>query len=154
VYEKRAAYARQLPEGVEGAIAGWVERSVERVLPQLGRPLDEGTRRHAAEAGRAARDEIVPRLRRLLDADIDEQRTNPLAVIRAATRHPTAVLVAAGARPVARDAQAERHFPDDLFDLTPARFADIDPGLHEPGLAWGAAKAHVHLRRRRAEGHH
>ena len=26
---------------------------------------------------------------------------------------------------------------------------DVDPSLHEPGLAWGAAKAHTHLARRR-----
>jgi putative CocE/NonD family hydrolase len=43
-------------------------------------------------------------------------------------------------------------FPDDAYDLGPASFADIDPSLHEPGLMWGAAKAHVHLARRRAEG--
>ena len=29
---------------------------------------------------------------------------------------------------------------------------DLDPALHEPGLRWGAAKAHVVLARRRAEG--
>ena len=31
-------------------------------------------------------------------------------------------------------------------------FADVDPTLHEPGLRWGASKAHVVLLRRRAEG--
>jgi hypothetical protein len=39
-----------------------------------------------------------------------------------------------------------------VYDLTPASFADVDPALHEPGLVWGAAKAHVHLARRRREG--
>ena len=43
-------------------------------------------------------------------------------------------------------------FPDDLYDLTPGSFRDLDPALHEPGLEWGAAKAHVHLARRRAAG--
>ena len=38
-----------------------------------------------------------------------------------------------------------RNFPDDVYDLSPATFADVDPALHEPGLVWGAAKAHVHL---------
>jgi hypothetical protein len=45
-----------------------------------------------------------------------------------------------------------RSFPDDVYDLTPASFADVDPALHEPGLVWGAAKAHVHLARRRRQG--
>src|SRR5918998_1467217 len=64
----------------------------------------------------------------------------------------TAVLRAAGARPVPRDEFSERSFPDYVYDLSPATFADVDPSLHEPGLLWGAAKAHVHLARRRREG--
>jgi hypothetical protein len=39
-----------------------------------------------------------------------------------------------------------------VYDLSPAAFADLDPSLREPGLTWGAAKAHVHLARRRREG--
>ena len=83
---------------------------------------------------------------------MDEQRTGPLAVIRTAVRYPTEVLAAAGVGPVQRDEFAERSFPDDVYDLAPASFADLDPALHEPGLVWGAAKAHVVLARRRAEG--
>jgi len=147
-----AAYARELADGVDAALAGWVRRSVERVLQAQGRSLTAEIGDRAAAAGEAARAEIVPRLRRLLEADIDVQRTNPLAVIRGAVTWPTEVLRAAGARPVARDAPSERHFPADIYDLTPANFADLDPSLHGPGMAWGAAKAHVHLRRRRAEG--
>jgi hypothetical protein len=147
-----AGYARALADGVDWALAGWVARSVERVLHAQGRHPDAATRQRAAAAGDAARAEIVPRLRRLLEADIDDQRTTPLAVIRGAVPHPTGVLRAAGARPVARDDPSRRHFPDDVYDLAPASFADLDPSLREPGLEWGAAKAHVHLRRRRAEG--
>ena len=43
-------------------------------------------------------------------------------------------------------------FPDDVYDLAPATFDDVSPDLHDPGLRWGAAKAHVHLKRRRAAG--
>jgi hypothetical protein len=59
------------------------------------------------------------------------------------------VLVEAGVAPVRRDPHAERLFPDDVYDLAPAAFADLDPSVHEPGLVWGAAKAHVVLARRR-----
>ena len=55
----------------------------------------------------------------------------------------------AGVEPAERDEFATRAFPDDAYDLAPASFADVHPSLHEPGLVWGAAKAHVHLRRRR-----
>jgi hypothetical protein len=54
--------------------------------------------------------------------------------------------------PAARDETDERLFPEDVYGLGPASFADIDPSVHEPGVAWGAAKAYVHLARRRAEG--
>src|SRR5262249_29960961 len=127
---------------------GWVTRAVERVLLAEGLPRADETLAAARAAGERARAEVVPRLRRLLDTDVDEQRTNPLSVIRGATRFPTEVLRAAGAWPLPRDPQARRHFPEDDFDLTPATFADLDPSLHEAGIAWGAAKAHVHLRRR------
>jgi hypothetical protein len=83
----------------------------------------------------------------LLAADIDEQRSTPLTLLRQAVRYPTRVLQDAGAAPLARDRFAERAFPDDIYDLTPASLADVDPALTEPGIAWGAAKAFEHKRR-------
>jgi hypothetical protein len=122
---------------------------VQAVLAGQGRSLDAaGAERLHAAAAEARRDGMA-RLRTLLATDVDRQRTNPLSVLRSLVRYPTAVLAAAGARPVARDEFAQRNFPDDVYDLTPAAFADVDPALHEPGLLWGAAKAHVHLARRR-----
>jgi hypothetical protein len=59
------------------------------------------------------------------------------------------VLRAAGVPPIVRDEFDERAFPDDVYGLIPAAFADIDASLYEPGLVWGAAKAHAHLVRRR-----
>jgi hypothetical protein len=92
---------------------------------------------------------VEPALRDLLRADVDDQRTNPLAILRGAVRYPTGVLRAAGVPPVERDAHAVALFPEDDYDLSPAAFADLGPSVHEPGLRWGAAKAHVILRRRR-----
>jgi hypothetical protein len=59
------------------------------------------------------------------------------------------VLAAAGVPPVERDAHARRLFPDDVYDLGPAAFADLSAEVHQTGVVWGAAKAHVILRRRR-----
>ena len=86
-------------------------------------------------------------MRSLLEADIDEQATTPLAIVRGAVRFPTDVLRQAGVAPVARDRVQVNLLPDDVYDLAPASFADIDPALTEPGIAWGAAKAHAHIRR-------
>ena len=91
----------------------------------------------------------MPALRALLAVDVGEQPTNPLEIIRRSVVHPTRVLAAAGVPPVERDEQARRLFPDDDYDLVPGAFGDLDPAVHEPGLHWGAAKAHVLLRRRR-----
>ena len=57
-----------------------------------------------------------------------------------------------GVEPVVRDDFAQRAFPDDPYDLTPASFGAVDETLHDPGLRWGAAKAHVHMARRRRDG--
>ncbi|MFM8862787.1 MAG: hypothetical protein ACKOIA_10110, partial [Acidimicrobiia bacterium] len=80
------------------------------------------------------------------------QPTGPLSVVRRAVVFPPVVLRPAGAPPVERDDAARTMFPDDDYDLTPASFAELDPALTEAGIVWGAAKAHVHLARRRAMG--
>jgi hypothetical protein len=148
-----AGYAAALADGVEAALPRWVERSVEQVhVARLARRPPAEVRADAARAGLAATAEIAPRVRDLLELDIDEQPTGPLAILRDAVVFPTRVLSDAGVPPVERDAFAQRQFPADVYDLSPTGFADIDPELHEVGLVWGAAKAHVHLSRRRAEG--
>jgi hypothetical protein len=142
-----------LARAVEAALPRWVERVVtSRWSAQHGEPPPARVEEAARSAGRKVAAEVGPALRNLLATDVDEQRSNPLSLLRSAVVHPTAVLRDAGVLPVRRDAGAERLFPDDPYDLTPGSFGDVDPALHEPGLVWGAAKAHVVLRRRRAEG--
>jgi hypothetical protein len=140
-------HAAALADAIEAALPGWVERSVVRVMADFTGGVDDDVRRTAAEAGRDAVADVGPRVRELLAADIDEQRTTPLSIVRGAVRYPTAVLRAAGVPAVQRDEQQERLFPDDIYDLAPATFADVDPALAEVGMAWGAAKAFEHLQR-------
>jgi hypothetical protein len=147
-----AAYATALADGVDRAIPGWVDRTVRSVLAAQGIAVTADVEAGIDEAAARASADGGPQVRRLLETDVDAQRGNPLAVLRSLVPYPTAVLRAAGARPVARDEFAVRNFPDDAYDLSPAAFADVDPELHELGLVWGAAKAHVHLARRRREG--
>ena len=150
--EALGGYARALADGIDAQLPAWVERQVARIAeawqPGLGATLAPA----AAAAGQLARQEVAPQVRALLERDVDAQATSPLALVRAAVRYPTAVLRAAEVPGVVRDDFAERAFPDDDYDLSPAALADIDPVLHELGLRWGAAKAHVVLTRRRAEG--
>ncbi|MCU1449817.1 MAG: hypothetical protein JWP02_1987 [Acidimicrobiales bacterium] len=141
-------HADALADGIEAALPAWVERSVDRVLRAWAGTADvNAVRADAARAGRDAATEVGVQVRALLDADIDDQRTTPLSLVRAAVRYPTRVLRAAGVPPVVRDEHQERLFPEDVYDLAPANFADVDPALAEVGLAWGAAKAYEHLQR-------
>lgn len=147
-----ARYAEVLASGIEAALEGWTVRCVqERLLAWTG-TADEDVLDAARAAGADARREVGARVADVLRTDIDEQRVPPLSVLRSAVTYPTRVLADAGVPHVVRDEFDERAFPEDVYGLSPATFADIDPSLHEPGLAWGAAKAFVHLRRRRDEG--
>ncbi len=143
------AYATRLAQGIEEALPGWVVRSVERLVVAWRGDVPSVVRRAAEEAGERARVEVGGAVHALLSADVDDQRTTPLALLRGAVRYPTAVLESAGVPPVQRDRFAEQAFPDDVYDLSPASLADLDPSLAESGLAWGAAKAFVHKRRHR-----
>jgi len=150
--EALAGYAAVLADGIERAIGPWVERSVVTVCEKSGVMVTGNLRQRARTAGAEATAEIAPRVHALLALDIDEQRVGPLELLRGAVRWPTQVLRDSGVTAASRDESARAMFPDDDFDLTPASFGDLDPALHEPGLVWGAAKAHVFLARRRAAG--
>jgi hypothetical protein len=106
----------------------------------------------AQAAGDAAAAQVGDEVAALLAMDVDAQRTNPLAVLRGAVRFPSGVLRDAGVPEVVRDGFAERSFPDDVYDLSPATWRDFGEDVHDAGIVWGAWKAQTVLRRRRAEG--
>jgi hypothetical protein len=149
----------QLPEdppfalltAARAAVPVWLTMCVRRVAEAQGLEMVSLEESTLTMVERTAT-ETLSRLAALLGTDVDEQRANPLDILRSAVGGPTAVLRAAGAQPVARDRFAEERFPNDVFDLTPATWADIDESLAEPGLTWGAWKAAVVLTRRRDEG--
>jgi len=140
--DELAAEGAALAAAIEAALPGW---SI-RVVTALGGP---GLAAAAEVAGRDAAVALGPRLRALLAADVDEQRANPLAIVRSAVAWPTAVLADAGVPPVERDPYDIEHFPDDVYGLTPMTFADVNPSLQEIGIRWGAHKARAHLVRHR-----
>jgi hypothetical protein len=146
-----ARYASALADGMERALPRWVERRVIDLVVAWSGAAAPDIVADARAAGVAAAAAVGPEIRALLAADIDDQHTTPLALVRLhALRYPTAVLVAAGVAPVVRDEAAEELFPDDVYDLAPGSFADLDPELADLGVQWGAAKAFEHLRRHRS----
>lgn len=132
--------AQALVAAVDRALPRWV---ADAVTSRLGRAAPD----EALAAGERARAELVPRLRDLVEQDVEAQRTNPLAILRDAVRYPTEVLRAAGVEPVERDDFQRDRFPDDVYDLVPTSFADFGPDVADAGIAWGAAKAWTHRQR-------
>lgn len=141
-------HATALADAVDVVLPRWVERSVTRiVVAWTGEPPAVAVAEAARDAGRRAVAEVGAEVRALLAADVDAQWTTPLSLLRSAVRYPTQVLEEAGVPPVERDPIQERLLPTDIYDLSPASFADVDPALAEPGMVWGAAKALAHRRR-------
>ena len=151
--ERFHTYGSELAAAVEAALPGWVRSSVERFLPPGSLSAEETARLDAEieSAGCAAAADVGGRLRDLLARDIDDQWTNPLSILRTAAVHPTSILAARRLPPVDRDRHAQRIHPDDIYDLAPAAFVDFGADVHELGITWGAAKAHLHLQRRAAD---
>lgn len=144
-----------LIDAVCEAIPGWVMECVATIAgawEAAGGTFPDDVAACARVAGEDAQVEVRAQLQALLAADVDDQRTTPLAIVRSAVRHPTAVLRAAGIPPVERPAFDEERFPDDPYGLTPASLADLDESLGALALAWGAAKAFEHKRRHGSVG--
>jgi hypothetical protein len=135
-----------LCDEVESVLPAWVRRCVES---RWNGDIPDVEFNRAVEETTAA---VVPRLRALLLADVDDQRGTPLTILRQAIRFPTAVLRHLGASPVDRDPFAVNAFPDDVFNLSPAAWADVDERLAEPGLRWSVAKAFEYKRRHQTPG--
>lgn len=138
------AYGAALADAIDVSIENWVISVTLARAPHLGG--------EAAAAAVQCRREVVGRLRALLALDLDHQTATPLEVLRSAAAFPTAVLRSAGIEGARRDDIDVRRDPDDVYALAPASFADLGPEVGDAGIAWGAAKAYVHLARRNESG--
>lgn len=132
-------------------VPAWLRRITVAAASADGEPGAELVAAIDAMVDESA-DRLLADLATLLATDVDEQPTNPLSVLRAGIAAPTALLRAHGVPVPPPDPFAAERFPDDVYRLGPATWADIDPAMHEPGLTWGAWKAMTVLRRRRDEG--
>ncbi len=148
-----ASISDELAGGVAKAMGPWVRSSVLGRLEAAGIPVENPAAldHRIDDVAERCRALVCTGLAELFAADIDEQRTSPLQVVRTAVPLVTNLLEELGVPPVQRDAFAASAFPADLYDLSPVAFGDLSPDLHDLGLAWGAAKAFTHLQRRRGE---
>jgi hypothetical protein len=138
--EMFARLGAELADGVVASVGGWIQACLAR----FGLAIEQDELDAAAKQALAL---IESPLRKLLSADIDLQRGTPLTIIRRAVAVPTAILAGHSVEPVARDPFDAQQFPDDLYALSPANFAELHESLQEPGLRWSVAKAYLHRQR-------
>lgn len=91
-------------------------------------------------------------LRRFLATDVDDQKSNPLQLLRESTRLANELLASLTVAPAPRDEYEERAMPHDVFGVGPLTWRDLSEEVHDAGITWGAWKAATVLSRRREEG--
>ena len=143
-------YSTRLLETSDRVVSQWVERLIQKHCDErMMSNLKDGD--HVSSVVARVGNEVHTKLCDLLLIDVFEQRTNPLAIFRQATRPISDLLKTAGCAPVVRDEFDERSFPDDIFGLSPATWVDIDEMMVEPGIEWGAWKAATIVMRKKKQ---
>lgn len=143
-------YSARLLETSNEVVARWVDRLMRKHCDdQKISDLIVGDLLSSVVA--RVNKEVDDNLRELLSLDVLEQRSNPLAIFRQATRPISDLLKTVGCAPVVRDEFDERSFPDDIFGLSPATWVDIDEMMVEPGIEWGAWKAATIMMRKKKQ---
>ena len=144
-------YSAALLAAVDSSFVGWLQNcAIQGCVRGLGACSDD-LAAAALQMAQAARPIVVCELEALLSLDPEQQRTNPLSVLREAVRFPAALLLENAVPTPVRSSFDARILPLDVYGLGPANWADVDPSLSEPGLIWGAWKAKTILDRHRAE---
>ncbi|MGI9606959.1 MAG: hypothetical protein ACR2P0_12540 [Acidimicrobiales bacterium] len=117
--ELRAAILETLP--------AWIDDVMSEFLPADVDPdRTQAVRSQVLEAAATS-------LGRMVSADLDEPVSGPLEQVRQA------------AGPL-QSWVTEHHGV--AVEIGPMAFTDLSPDVHEFGIAWGAAKAYLHLQRR------
>ena len=129
------------------AYPGWLRARMGAIAGDV-----HGANEAVERAVAAAAAWLQDALGRLLATDPDEQRSNPLHVIRSASRFANVELAVLGVTPPARDEFDTRAMPDDTYAIGPLAWMDLGQDVHDAGIEWGAWKAATVITRRRSEG--
>ena len=129
------------------ALPDWIDRIARQRMLEGGVLVDERSDGLIADCAAATSKILAAKVRAAVLADVDSASGSPLAVVRDGVGPLNDLLTELGVGASARDRTMIEMFPDDVHDLGPASFSDISADLHDPGITWGAARAHVHLKR-------
>ena len=136
-----AEISARLVEASARALGPWVEAAVAQRAGDRAAELASA----ATAAGERCAEEVpatmtAPRTRHRRNAP----PRSASSARRAATQLPCWLRPAFRLLPGPFD---ERANPDDRYEVGPATWADLGEEVGELGIAWGAAKAHLHKRR-------
>jgi hypothetical protein len=145
-------HPRALFEAVSAVFRGWLRERAVCITGAAGRTLTATEEKNLDAVIESAVDRGRDALCALLATDVDEQRSNPLQVLRSATLPVTEFLTSLGVPAAKRDEFESRAMPDDVFAFGPLAWVDMGEDVHERGITWGAWKAATVLTRRRGEG--
>jgi hypothetical protein len=137
-------YAEALFRAIMSALPQWLSQRLAQIAGEQELPIDDVIR-HTSEL-------VSKQLAALLGTDVDEQRENPLHVLRSCMSVATHALATAGVPQAQRDEFEQRAMPNDVYAIGPLTWRDLSEDVHEAGITWGAWKAATVLTRRRAEG--
>ena len=136
-----ASTATPLRQAIAAAVRPWLESAVAR----RGVAADP----EVSELIEAVAAEVETSIAELVDADPDVPLSGPLERIRRTVVPVNEFLQRRDVpKPMRNTMDVEMH-PEDLYDLGPMTFRDLGDEVHDAGITWGAAKAHLHLKRHR-----
>lgn len=145
-------YPRDLYNAVVAAIPSWVSRRMLEISSHGGVSAGADFMASVEEVVEETAQQISGDLLALLSTDVDQQRFNPLQVIREANVFANRALDAAGVPVPHRDEFDAQVMPHDTYAFGPLTWRDLSDEVHDAGISWGAWKAATVITRRRAEG--
>jgi hypothetical protein len=146
------SYPQALFVAVTDAVPRWVS---EQMVGRIGQERIQSESSIAfviTEAVTKVQSRVQAELHQLLITDVDQQRMNPLHVLRDCMLPATEALQRLQIPMPRRDEYEKSAMPNDLYALGPVTWRDLSEEVHDAGINWGAFKAAVVLSRRRAEG--
>lgn len=139
-----ARYPQELLRAVTAAFGPWFRGRLRDISGRDDDRLDGATV--------TAQEWVASGLATLLAEDPEEQRTNPLQLLRSAARFAVPALESMGIAPPERDEFEQRAMPEDPYGIGPLAWIDLGEEVHEAGITWGAWKAATVISRHRDEG--
>ena len=139
-------YPRDLFVAVVAAYPAWLGAQLRAI--SKGAIADHDLAEIVAESERQMSADLLA----LLQTDVDEQRSNPLHVLRLSTVLANERLQHVNVVAPQRDEFEVAAMPHDVYAIGPLTWKDLGDDVHDAGITWGAWKAATVLTRRRAEG--